>query len=176
MGSGRKSGARSSRVRRRGRASSDPESVNRNQAREPRLERAAGRRRPPKRGESGAHSVMSQMLIPKTERVCCPNWATQILSPARHRLNRSATSSIATSIWQASRRDAGHLRLRRKARRRGRGGKACFGSSPPPSARANLPGRQRHRNSARRVAPSESGSVRRTLPEESCEPADSPVS
>jgi len=34
----------------------------------------------------------------------------------------------------------------------------------------------RSSNSARRLAPSESGSVRRTLPEESCELADSPVS
>jgi len=59
--------------------SPDPESVNQNQAREPRLERAADRRRPPNRG---AHPEMSQMLIPKTERVCCPVWATPILPRA----------------------------------------------------------------------------------------------
>ena len=59
--------------------SPDPESVARIRPREPPFERAAGFRRPPNRGESGAHSEMSQTLIPQTERVCCPIWATQIL-------------------------------------------------------------------------------------------------
>ena len=57
--------------------SPDPESVARNQPREPPFERAAGLSRPPNRGESDAHSEMSQMPIPKTERVCCPIWARQ---------------------------------------------------------------------------------------------------
>jgi hypothetical protein len=59
----------------------------RNQPREPRSERAAGLRRPPNRGESDAHPEMSQMPIPKTERVCCPIWATLILPPSIRWLN-----------------------------------------------------------------------------------------
>lgn len=58
------------------------ESVDRNQGREPRFERATGFWRPPNRGESGAHPEMSQMPIPKTERVCCPIWASRFY-PAR---------------------------------------------------------------------------------------------
>ena len=57
--------------------SPDPESVARIRPREPRFERAAGLSRPPNRGESDAHPEMSQMPIPKTERVCCPIWARQ---------------------------------------------------------------------------------------------------
>ena len=41
--------------------SPDPESVPRNQPCEPPFERGVGRRRPPNRGESGAHSEMNQM-------------------------------------------------------------------------------------------------------------------
>ena len=70
--------------------SPDPESVYRNQAREPPFERAAGLCRPPNRGESGAHPEMSQMPIPKTERVCCPIWASPILTGGAAWLNCSA--------------------------------------------------------------------------------------
>ena len=73
--------------------SPDPESVYRNQAREPPFERAAGLSRPPNRGESGAQPEMNQMLIPKTERVCCPNWATLILQRGAGWLN-GATPAV----------------------------------------------------------------------------------
>jgi hypothetical protein len=63
--------------------SPDPESVSRNQSREPHFERAADRRRPPNRGESGTHSEVSQMPCPKSERVCCPIWASVILDVSR---------------------------------------------------------------------------------------------
>ena len=83
----RKSGAQNGEGADGGGASPDPESGTRNQPREPRLEHAAGLCPPPNRGESGAHPEESQMPIPKTEGVCCPNWATPILSSAADRLN-----------------------------------------------------------------------------------------
>jgi hypothetical protein len=70
--------------------SPDPESGARIRPRKPPFEREAGLRRPPNRGESGAHPEMSQMSIPKTERVCCPIWATPILPPLAPRPNRPA--------------------------------------------------------------------------------------
>jgi hypothetical protein len=67
--------------------SPDPESVYRNQAREPPFERVAGLSRPPNRGESGANPEMSLRPIPKTERVCCPIWTIAILPRGAGSLN-----------------------------------------------------------------------------------------
>ena len=80
--------------------SPDPESVARIRPREPRFERAAGLSRPPNRGESDAHPEMSQMPIPKSERVCCPIWASRVYcgsldgSTARRRLEGRHPSSL----------------------------------------------------------------------------------
>ncbi len=51
-----------------------------------------GRRRPPNRGESGAHPKMSQKPIPKTERVCCPMWASPIVDDLESRTRDRRTS------------------------------------------------------------------------------------
>ena len=55
------------------------------------------------------------MLIPKSERVCCPIWATHILSPAADRLNRidprTQVIRVRASDWDGRRWSERHLEL-----------------------------------------------------------------
>ncbi len=67
----------------------------------------AGLRSPPNPGESDAHPGESQILIPKTERVSCPVWASQSY-------RARGADSIAVSI-------AGRSRIAGKAPRSGSG-------------------------------------------------------
>ena len=88
--------------------SPDPESVARNQPREPPFERAADRRRPSNRGESGAHPEMSQMPSPKTERVCCLSGRTE--SRPSRAVDGSPTLQGAPSPMLCRIRDRSHRR------------------------------------------------------------------